>query len=283
MIKRNKNKGFTLVEMLVAVAILLAVMTLSIATMSAIGTSRMRANAVTIKSTIEVARDYAKAHGGNTYLTLTKNVNGLQIVETSTAARKDDGTRVDKNIGQTNIDDKSLIVYYKLVGDNAVYQLGVNDAPDVRNSTLYFQFSDRTGEFVGTYYVEYLLLKNSNKEIKMLFDIKGGSIVFDYEKGAENIQIPTSNANSKTVPMPTFVYKGKAYHTISVPYDANKIQQPELAYDSRYVSISGIYRAKDVNEDPGYKIVFSLKNPYSTKWEDGQVYDYVLTWYITED
>ena len=282
MIKRNKNKGFTLVEMLVAVAILLAVMTLSISTMSAIGTSRMRANAVTIKSTIEVARDYAKAHGGNTYLTLTKNVNGLQIVETSTAARKDDGTRVDKNIGQTNIDDKSLIVYYKLIGDNTEYQLGVNDAPDVKNSTLYLQFSDRTGEFVGTYYVEYLLLKNSNKEIKMLFDIKNGTVVFDYEKGADQIQNPTGNTNSKTVSMPTFVYGGKAYHTISVKHNG-AIQQPELAYDSRYVSLSGIYRAKDVNEDPGYKIVFSLKNPYSTKWEDGQVYDYVLTWYITED
>ena len=269
--------------MLVAVAILLAVMTLSIATMSAIGTSRMRANAAVIKSTIEVSRDYAKAHGGNTFLSLTKNVNGLQIVETSTSARKDDGTRVDKNIGQTNIDDKSLVVYYKLIGDGNEYQLGVNDAPEVNNATLYFQFSDITGEFVGSYYVEYLRLENSNKEIKLLFDIKGGSLMYDYEKGADKISNPTPNPNSKIVPMPTFVVGGKAYHTISLPYNENKIQQPELAYDSRYISISGIYRAKDVNEDPGYKIVFSLKNPYNTKWEDGQVYDYVLTWYITDD
>ena len=282
MIKKNKNKGFTLVEMLVAVAIMLAVATLSISTMSVIGTSRMRSNAEIIKSTVEVAKDYAKTHGGNTFLSLTKVPNGLQIVETSTAARKDDGTRVDKNIGQTNIDDKALVVYYRLVGDGNEYQLGVNDAACVSNSTLQFQFSDTTGEFVGSYYVEYLRLVNSNKEMKLLFDIKGGSLVYDYEEAAQNIKYPVSAPTSKTVAMPTFVVGGKAYHSVSVKYN-DKIQQPELAYDSRYISLSGIYRAKDVNEDPGYKIIFSLKNPYTTRWEDGQVYDYVLTWYITNE
>lgn len=283
MIKKNKNKGFTIVEMLVAVAILMAIATLSISTMNAIGTSRMRANAEVIKSAIEVASDYSKAHGGNTFVSVIKNYNGLQIVETSTAARKDDGTRIDKNIGETNIDDKALVVYYKLVGDTTKYQLGVNDADGISNGTLQFQFSDRTGEFVGSYYVESMTLVNSNKEITLLFDIKGGSIMFDYEKGADKINNPVPSTNSKVVSMPTFVYGGKAYHTISVPYDPNKIQQPELAYDSRYISLSGIYRAKDVNEDLGYKIVFSLKNPHNTMWEDGQVYDYVLTWYITDD
>lgn len=283
MIKKNKNKGFTIVELLVAVAIMLAIATLSISTMNAIGTSRMRANAEIIKSTIEVASDYSKTHGGNTFVSVIKNYNGLQIVETSTAARKDDGTRVDKNIGETNIDDKSLVVYYYLLGDNTKYQLGVNDANEVSNGTLQFQFSDVTGEFVGSYYVESMILANSNKEIKLLFDIKGGTIMFDYEKGADKIQNPTPSANSKTVSMPTFVYGGKAYHTLYVEYDSAKIQQPELAYDSRYVSISGIYRAKDINENPGYKVVFSLKNPHNTMWEDGQVYDYVLTWYITDD
>lgn len=282
MIKKNKNKGFTLVEMLVAVAILLAIATLSISTMNAIGTSRMRANAAVIKSTMELASDYAKTHGGNTYVSLIKNYNGLQIVETSTAARKDDGTRVDKNIGETNIDDKSLIVYYKLVGDNHEYQLGKNDAPMINNGTLQFQFSDTTGEFVGSYYVESMRLVNSNKEVTLLFDIKGGSLMFDYEKGADNINNPVPSSNSKMISMPTFTVGGKNYHTISLKYNG-KIQQPELAYDSRYVSLSGIYRAKDVNEDPGYKIVFSLKNPHTTMWEDGQVYDYVLTWYITND
>lgn len=283
MIKKNKNKGFTLVEMLVAVAILLAIATLSISTMNAIGTSRMRANAEVIKSTIALASDYSKTHGGNTYVSVIKNYNGLQIVETSTAARKDDGTRVDKNISETNIDDKALVVYYKLIGDTTEYQLGQNDAPGVSNGTLQFQFSDVTGEFVGSYYVESMRLANSNKEITLLFDIKGGSVLFDYEKGADKIQNPVPSAHSKTVAMPTFVVGGKSYHTISLKYDADKIQQPELAYDSRYVSLSGIYRAKDVNEDPGYKIVFSLKNPHSTMWEDGQVYDYVLTWYITSE
>lgn len=285
MIKKNKNKGFTLVEMLVAVAIVLAIATISISTMNAIGTSRMRANAEIIKSTIEVARDYAKAHGGNTFLTLIKTQDGLQIIETSVAARADDGTRIDKNIGETNIDDKNLVVYYKLIGDDTVYQLGTTDAECVQdnNKMLQFQFSSTTGEFVGSYYVEYLKLANNNKEMKLLFHIKTGTLMFDYEDGADKIVNPTGSATSKSIAMPTFMVGGKAYNSVSLPYDANKIQQPELAYDSRYVSISGIYRAKDVNEDVGYKIVFSLKNPYETKWEDGEIYDYVLTWYITDD
>lgn len=283
MIKKNKNKGFTLVEMLVAVAIILAIATISVSTMNAIGTSRMRANAETIKSTVEVARNYAKAHGGNTFLSIIKTQNGLQIVETSIAARADDGTRIDKNIGETNIDDKSLIVYYKLVGDDTVYQLGTSDADCVNNGMLQFQFSSTTGEFVGSYYVDYLHLVNNNKEMKLLFHVKTGTLMFDYEDGADKIVNPTGSTASRSVKMPTFVSGGKAYNSISLPYDPNKIQQPELAYDSRYVSISGIYRAKDINEDVGYKIVFSLKNPYETKWEDGEIYDYVLTWYITDD
>ena len=281
MIKKNKNKGFTLVEMLVAVAILLAVATLSISTMNAVGTSRMRSNAETIKSTIEVARNYAQAHGGNTFLSIIKNQNGLQIVETSIAARADDGTRIDKNIGETNIEDKTLLVYYKLIGDDTEYQLGASDADCVNNGTLQFQFSSTTGEFVGSYYVEYLKLVNNNKEMKLLFQIKTGTLMFDYEDGADKIVNPTGAAASKSVPMPTFMVSGKAYHSVSLKHNG-KIQQPELAYDSRYVTISGIYRAKDVNKDVGYKIVFSLKNPYETKWEDGEIYDYVLTWYITE-
>ena len=167
MIKKNKNKGFTIVEMLVAVAIMLAIATLSISTMNAIGTSRMRANAAVIKSTMELASDYSKTHGGNTFVSIIKNHNGLQIVETSTAARKDDGTRVDKNIAETNIDDKSLVVYYKLIGDTTEYQLGVNDADEVPKGILQFQFSDVTGEFVGPYYVESMRLVNSNKEITL--------------------------------------------------------------------------------------------------------------------
>lgn len=281
MIRQNKNKGFTLVEMLVAVAIMIAVATLSISTISAIGSAKLRSNTETFKSTIEAAREYSTAHGGNTFVSVIKTQNGLQIVETSTAARKDDGTRVDKNINEVNLNDKAMNVYYKLVGDATEYQLGKSDADCVNNGTLQFQFSSLTGGFVGSYYVDSMRFENSNKDYTLLFSVKTGAMAFDYESDADKIVNKPGAESSKSIEMPTFVVGGKAYATYSMPFN-DKIQQPELAYDSRYVSISGIYRAKDVNEDPGYKIVFSLKDPYTTKWADGQIYDYVLTWYITQ-
>lgn len=275
--RKNKNKGFTLVEMLVAVAIVAIMATLSIATMNSISSTRMKKSAETFKSTIEVARDYAMTHGGNTYVSIVKTTNGLQIVETTTAERDMQGNRVDRNISETNIDDKGIVLYYKLAGDNTEYQLGAKDADAIGNNMIQMEFS-ALGAFIGSYIVDQVRLTNGSKEYTFLFEAKTGYIFYDYEYEGPEIKNLVGAATSKIIELPTFAVSGKNYTTVTVKY-TGEIVQPQLAYDSRYATISGAYRAKDVGE---YKIVFSLKDPYTTKWADGGVYDYVLTWKIVE-
>ena len=275
--KKNRNKGFTLVELLVAIAIAAMAAGLAITTIGAIGQTRMKDSAEKLKSTIEVTRDYAKTHGGNTYVSILKVPTGLQILEVSTSERDTDGKRLDKIISETNIKDKTLVLYYKLTGDKNEYQLGKTDADSVTNSMLQFTFVGKNGAFSGPHYIDSLRITNGNKEYTLIIEQKTGMVYYDYEDAASKVSNSVDNSTKTIVPLPTFIVNG---NRLKGPVDLSytgKIIQPELAYDSRNSKMSGVYRAKD----PGtYKIVFSLKDPYSMEWDDGTISDYVITWNI---
>lgn len=280
---KNKNKGFSLVEIIVAIGIIAMMAGLTIATVGAIGQTRMKSSMEKMKSMIESTRAYAKTHGGNTYVSIIKTNAGVQIIEVSTAERLDDGTRNDKVISSENIDDKTLVLYYKLTGDTTEYQLGARDAINVADGILQFTFTEKTGSFNGPHYIDYIRLKNSQKEYKMYFEHQTGMVYLDYESGAKEIierienGEQTLNTSSIPVELPRFVYKGqKTKEIVKIKYTGETVQ-PELAYNSKYAKMSGVYRAKEIGT---YNIVFSLKDVFNSQWEDGTISDYMLTWEI---
>lgn len=278
-VRKNKNKGFTLIELLVAIALVALISTLSITTLSTISSTRMRKTASTLKSSVEVTRNYAKTHGGNTYVSLIKTNAGVRIIEVSTDERADDGTRKDKVISDTQIDDKTLTIYYKLTGDHDEYQLGTRDATTVVDNMLQFTFSGNNGSFMGPNYIDYVILTNGSKEYKLMLEHKSGMIYYDYEDAAQHIKNEPPTTTHTGIPLPKFVVNGVLTKNILDIAYTGKIVQPELAYDTRNSKMSGVFRAKEVGE---YKIVFSLKDPYNTQWEDGTTSDYMLTWTIYE-
>lgn len=268
---KNKNAGFTLVEILIAMAILVMIVGLSITTISLISQSRAKKTVTTVISSFEMARDYAKTHGGDAMFSIHKVDDGIELIRTSK-------TVVDENVF---IEDKTLKVYYKLTNDDNEYELGENDATSVTDSTLQMTFRQTTGAVLGPHMVDYLIFSNNSKTYKLLIKQSTGMIYYDYE--IENDHLNENNKDIISVKLPSFIQDG--YNTtdeVTVYLekkddDKYATVQPNLNYDSRYIRISGVYRASTPGE---YIIIFSLKDPYSTQWEGtaGDTSEKQLVW-----
>jgi type II secretory pathway pseudopilin PulG len=263
---KNTKMGFTLIEIVVALGIIVILSGLTITTISAIPQARMRGFAQTIKSEFELARDFAKTHGGQAEFSLKKTDDGIVV------------SRTGENLipEEQLLKDGNLVLFYKETGNDKEYELGIDDASDVFNNTLTMTFSQTQGAIIGPHMIDYIVISNGSKNFKMVIKQSTGMIYYDYELEGNALEQNIVNNDTTTVKIPTFVLKGAFVDTVEVGFTGSSVQ-PELNYDSRYIKINGVYRA--VN--PGtYEIVFSLKDPYSTTWSDGTIEDKKLIWKI---
>ena len=269
MFKKNKNstKGFTLMEIITALGIIVILGGLSITTLSSISQARMRDFAQTVKSEFETTRNLAKTHGGDAEFSLTKTENGAVITRTGANLTKE----------EKSLKDHNLAIFYYKTGDATPYELGVSDAPDVVDGTLTMTFSQTQGEIIGPHKLDSIVLSNGSKNYTLVIKQKTGMMYYDYELEEYNIDENVLNENVIMVSIPTFVYKGEFRDTLPPFKKTGSTIQPELNYDARYVRISGVYRADVTGK---HEIVFSLKDPWATDWADGSDADKTLSWEI---
>lgn len=268
--KLLNKKGFTLIEIVIALGLLVMLGGFAITSLSVIPQARMRESAQTIKTEFEVARNFGKTHGGDSLFAIQKVEDGLLITRTAENGRDE----------EILIDDKEIQLFYKPLGEDDEYQLGREDAPTVYDARLEMKFAQTTGEIIGPNKLQYIIISNGSKNFKFIFQNSSGMMYYDYEV-EEDWVLDEQNVEGVTViKQPTFIYRGDFYETVTVKYTGSSVQ-PEINYDARNVKISGEYRAVV----PGtYQIVFKLKDPYKTYWEGtgGSTTDIVLEWVISE-
>lgn len=275
---KNRNKGFTLIEVVVAIGLIAILSGLVLTSLSAIPQAKIKSTANIIKSEFTLSRDFARTHGAEAEFSIKKTEDGLEII------------RSGKNIKTetTTIDDDTEI-FYKLTTENDVFQLG-KDVVHTRNGvvavkitdTLTMSFSQTNGEILGPCLLDYIIISNGNKSYKLLFVQKTGDIYFDYDVNLDTLDKNVVDDNVTTVKMPTFMINGLPVQTVTMKRTGETLQ-PEIIYDPTYIRISGVYRAIEKGE---YQISFFLKDPYKTQWEayvpenaKGQE-EYILTWTI---
>ena len=268
--KRLNKKGFTLIEIVVALGLLVMLGGFAITSLSVIPQARMRESAQTIKTEFEIARNFGKTHGGDAMFAIQKVEDGLLITRTAENGRDE----------EILIDDKEIELFYQQLGDDDEYQLGKQDAANVYDARLEMRFAQTTGEVIGPNKLKYIILSNGSKNFKFIFQNSSGMIYYDYEVEEEWVAGENEVEGLTVIKQPTFIYRGDFYETVTVKYTGTSVQ-PEINYDARNVKISGEYRAVV----PGkYQIVFKLKDPYNTYWEGtgGSTSDIVLEWVISE-
>jgi prepilin-type N-terminal cleavage/methylation domain-containing protein len=260
-LKKNRTKGFTLIEIVVALGILVLMGAFTIGTISAISHAKMKEHAQVIKSEFELTRNFAKTHGGDAVFSITKVDEGLLIERTGENLTTEEQLLKDRN----------LELFYQKTDDSTRYQLGQDDA----QTTLQMTFSQTHGAIVGPDMLDYILISNGSRDFMLIIEQKSGMIYYDYEIQEDNLNKPKESGDP--IRLPKFRDKdGLLKDRVSVEYTGKSIQ-PELVYDSRYVKISGVYRAVDGGP---HTIVFTLKDPYSTKWEDNSTREIHLIWDI---
>lgn len=267
MFKKNKNKGFSLIELITALGIIALLSGFAITSILVIPQARMRETAQTIKSEFELTRNFAKTHGGEATFKIAKIDGGLQI------------TREGKNIitESYTIDDKELTLFYKETKSQDEYELGVKDADDVQNATLEMRFSQTDGAIIGPHMLDYIIISNGSKNFKFIIKQSTGMMYYDYEIEQSELEGNMINGTKTTVQVPTFI-QGKELKTeVNMTYTGETLQ-PELNYDARNVKLGGVYRAIYGGT---YSITFTLKDPYSMIWSDGTTEPKTLTWKIT--
>jgi prepilin-type N-terminal cleavage/methylation domain-containing protein len=263
---KNKNKGFTLVEIVVALALLIIMGGFSISTVSSISQARMRESAQTLKSEFELTRNFAKTHGGQATFSIKKVDDGLLISRTGENLTTD----------ETLIRDRDIALFYKETGDDKEYHLGEDDADDVSGGTLQMVFSQTEGAIIGPHMLDYIIISNGSKNFKFIIQQASGMMYYDYEIESDTLDGNEEKTEKTMIKIPYFIKNGMFFDEVSMNF-TDKAIQPELFYDSRNVKIGGEYRAKAPGQ---YEIVFKLKDPYSTMWEDGTTEDKYLYWEI---
>jgi prepilin-type N-terminal cleavage/methylation domain-containing protein len=264
-LKRN-NHGFTLIEVVVALALLVLMGGFAISSLASISQARMRESAQTLKSEFEVTRNLAKTHGGQAVICIQKVQDGLLIIRTGQNLTTD----------ETSINDKEIALFYKLTGDDEEYQLGINDSSEVTESTLMVTFAQTNGEIIGPHMIDYIILSNGNKNYKMIVQQKSGMMYYDYEIDEDTWEGNEEHTETAVVAIPRFIINGTLCETITIDATGSSVQ-PELSYDARNIKIGGVYRA--VNSGT-YTIIFTLKDPYSTIWADNTIEPKTLVWEI---
>ena len=263
----KQKKGFTLVEIVVALGLVILLGGFTVTAMTVIPQTKMRQTAQSIKSEFELTRNFAKTHGGQAEYMLTKTEEGLTI------------TRTGENLMEevTEIQDRNLELFYKLTDDSMEYQLGTTDPADIAaDNTIRMTFSQTEGAIIGPHMVDYIIISNGSKNYKFFIKQVTGMMYYDYELEEDQFMENTLNEDITIVKLPRFVWKGEFVDSVALTFDGAS-QQPDISYDARHIKISGVYRAID----PGtYKITFSLKDPYSSQWVTNSTDDIVLTWKI---
>lgn len=275
---KNRKKGFTLIETVVALGIIVVLSGLTITTISAISQAKMREVAQTIKAEFETTRNLAKTHGGDAEFAITKTDDSIIITRTQQIGT--DPTKWPKE--EIEFADENISVYYKKTGDaKPDYELGVDRDSSVTNNTLRMTFSQTQGSIIGPNKLDYIVLSNGSKNYKLIIKQSTGMMYYDYEIDEAEVKGNALNGEIKEIQLPTFIQKGEFLTNLPDFKKTGETIQPELNYDARYVRISGVYRAKDPDPN-GYQIIFSLKDPYTTVWAGGGTEDKILTWYIAE-
>jgi type II secretory pathway pseudopilin PulG len=267
---KNRTKGFTLIEIVIALGILIIISGLVITTITSIHQARMRHVAQIIKSEFELTRNFAKTHGGNIDFMLKKTAEGILVVRTGETVITE----------ETLLEDKNLSVFYKETGNDKEYQLGVKDANDVVDGTIVMTFSQTQGAIIGPNMIDYIVVSNGSKNYKLIIKQDAGMMYYDYELESANMNENVVDNKIIYVTQPSFVRNGALVNTVAIQYTGSSVQ-PELSYDARYIKIGGVYRAIEPKDE--YVITFTLKDPYTTKWDDGTVGPKTLVWAITKE
>jgi hypothetical protein len=221
----------------------------------------MRDYAQTIKSEFELTRNFAKTHCGDAMFEIKKTADSLVI------------TRSGKNITSEihNINDEDLVLFYQRTGDDYENELETD-------ATLNMTFSQTQGAIIGPDMLDYIIISNGSKNYKLIIKQNTGMMYYDYEIDDNEFEGNVVNNKRIDVDLPKAIKKGVLSDTVTLEYTGKSIQ-PELKYDARYIKIGGVYRAIAPGE---YEIIFTLKDPYTTKWSDGTTEPKRLKWYIDD-
>ena len=264
--KKNRNKGFTLVEIISALAILILLGGLVLTSVSSVQHARVQHCAQIVKSRLESTRDLAKTRGTNVALSITKMKGGFKLT-----------------VSGDNLLDESTILecpntslFYYETGSRAEKQLGVDDAEGI-DGTLVFIFDGGTGDMIGSHVLDYFIFANGSRNYTLAFQHKGGMVYYDYEVDEFPYNTIAPECQSIVIDVPYFVQEAEQDKTILV--FTGTTLQPEFIYDSKHVKIGGIYRATDPSEEY-YIITFNLKDPSTMKWADDTTEQKKLYWRI---
>jgi len=258
---KNKKKGFTLIEIIVALSIVVMISAIVIASTSSVKKANIKQFANTFINEIEATRAIARTHGGDAKVVLTQGDKYFSITRSSVSSLNN----------TEEFKDSDFVLIYK--------RTGVSDEKELASGeTLTFSFAQTEGSIIGPDYIDYFILTNGSKDYKIILKHSTGELFYDYE--IDNASLET-NANAgvatTSVVKPSFVVNGIFVSTFPDITYTGKAEQPEFSYNATYVRISGVYRAI---EKGTYTIVFSLKDPYTTEWEDGTTDNVTLTWTI---
>lgn len=257
------KKGFTLIELVVVIGIIVLFCGFSIVTIATIPQTRMKKFAEEIKYNFELVRDFSKTHGGTVSLYIKKTDDGLELVRDV----RENNKHADYQIKSETIkisDNKIELFYAPTDAEGDPIRLGDDD-----KTSLEFQFSQTDGKIIGPDFVDYMTISNGNKTYKLVVVQRTGQLYFDYEiddKYAE--QNAGASDEIVEVELPCFIdQQQKTYTSFWMQkVSGQTTYQPPIRYDSRYVKISGVYRATDPNEEGMYVIYFDLKDPNGCRW-----------------
>lgn len=258
------KKGFTLIELVVVIGIIVLFCGFSIITIATIPQTRMKKFAEEIKYNFELARDFSKTHGGTISLYIKKTNDGLELVRDVRESNKHSDYQIKSETIKIS-DSKIELFYTETNGDGNSVRLGSED-----KNQLEFQFSQTDGTLIGPDFVDYMTISNGNKTYKLVVVQRTGQLYFDYEIDDQYFeQNAGANDTIIEVELPCFIDKQqKTYTSFWMDSDSEKTTyQPPIRYDSRYVKISGVYRATGPKSNGMYVIYFDLKDPNGCKWK----------------
>jgi hypothetical protein len=148
---------------------------------------------------------------------------------------------------------------------------GTGDEQLKIGESLTMTFAQTTGAIIGPDLLDYIIISNGNKDYKLYIEQSTGMMYYSYEIDSTDMVGNTEKDETiMAIPLPKFNQGGEKVDTVIVKCKSGVSVQPDLWYDARYVKISGSYRATDPGE---YIIKFSLKDPYSTRWDTDEAND----------
>lgn len=161
--ERKKNQGFTLLELIVVIAIMAVALGITGMSLGVIQQSRSKGCAQEMKSSLEMARTSAMAKGGGS-VTIYKDTTTGDIMMQTTGG------------DSRKIGGSSLTVTYGFKGDSDVYTLGSEPA----GKELKVTFSASSGSISDTNSVEWIRI-NGNKKYKLTLYKLTGKVTMETE------------------------------------------------------------------------------------------------------